>query len=116
MNILIAEDDAINVIIYKRMLSNIEHKTTIAHNGEEAVKLSNQMEFDIILMDINMPVMDGIESAHLIRKSLKNSTTFICAVTATTPKSIAEEVSNGTFNRIITKPLSSKILNELMNI
>ncbi|BAH74533.1 response regulator [Solidesulfovibrio magneticus] len=68
MNILVAEDDAINIVFYIRFLTKLGHKVTVAHNGEEAFHFSELINYDVILMDINMPIMDGIESSKMIKK------------------------------------------------
>lgn len=66
--ILLAEDDLINRKIAVKMLEKHGHSVTTAENGEQAVRLAASEMFDIILMDIQMPVMDGYESTAKIRE------------------------------------------------
>ena len=68
MKILLAEDNKINQIVAKRILTAWGVKLTIAKNGKEAVKHANTSNFDLILMDIQMPIMDGFEATDTIRQ------------------------------------------------
>jgi CheY-like chemotaxis protein len=68
MRILVAEDNVDNQEIIKRRLERAGHVVTIAENGLEAVELSKSWEPDLILMDISMPVMSGIEATQAIRR------------------------------------------------
>ncbi|BAH76765.1 response regulator [Solidesulfovibrio magneticus] len=115
MKILVAEDDDVNIIVYTRMLSKLGHEITLARNGKEAFEASKVENFDLILMDINMPLMDGIESTHLIRKSTLNTSTSIYAITATTTDIVLAQAGKRTFDRILMKPISFMALKELTN-
>ena len=66
-HILMAEDDIINQTVLARMLTEMGHRVTLTNNGEEVVEAYSKEDFDIILMDIQMPVLDGIEAFKLIR-------------------------------------------------
>lgn len=68
LRILLAEDDAINQRVASRMLEMAGHVVTIAHHGQEAVEIHEREVFDLILMDLNMPVMDGIMATSIIRE------------------------------------------------
>ena len=67
LNILLAEDDPLNQMLIKQMLEQDGQKVTLAENGKEAVDMLQEKEFDCILMDIQMPVMTGVEATQLIR-------------------------------------------------
>jgi len=67
-SILLAEDDAINRIVLSRILAEKGHRVEVVNNGAEAVEAYNIGNYDVILMDIQMPVMDGVEALRLIRE------------------------------------------------
>ncbi|MCE6987627.1 hybrid sensor histidine kinase/response regulator [Dyadobacter sp. CY323] len=81
LNILIAEDNLINEKLLVSLLAKLGYSARVAHNGREAVALAGQEMFDIIFMDVQMPVMDGLEATGLIRK-FPGRQPFIIAVTA----------------------------------
>ncbi|MDP4087312.1 MAG: PAS domain S-box protein, partial [Bacillota bacterium] len=78
--ILITEDDEINQLVISRILKERGYNVDCANNGAEAVEICEKHSYDVILMDIQMPVMDGVEATKLIRE--KNITTPIIAITA----------------------------------
>lgn len=73
LDILIAEDHKINQIILAKMLEKLNHNYSIANNGQEAIDLCQQKEFDLILMDIKMPLIDGIEATKIIIDDCKTA-------------------------------------------
>ncbi|MEJ2681983.1 MAG: response regulator, partial [Gammaproteobacteria bacterium] len=82
---LIVEDNITNQIILKKLLENIGLITSIAQNGEEAIKQVRENYYDIVFMDCQMPVMDGFEATKAIRQlQTQNKRTPIIAITANT--------------------------------
>lgn len=82
MNILVAEDyDDIRRLI-RMLLQTKGHRVMEAANGKEAVELAARERPDLILMDLNMPVMDGIEATHVLRERSEMAQVPIVAVTA----------------------------------
>lgn len=69
--ILLTEDDKVNQLVISRMLNEWGYGVDIAGNGYEAVEMAGQNNYDIILMDIQMPGMDGIEATKRSGKSIK---------------------------------------------
>ena len=90
MSILLVEDNILNQRLMTINLSSLGHKVTVANNGLEGVELFKKNPFDLILMDIMMPVMDGIEATKVIREIEKreNKYTPIIAFTANTLNTI----------------------------
>jgi CheY-like chemotaxis protein len=67
-NILLAEDDRTNLIAIRRLLENIGYRVVSAENGMQVLEALASESFDIILMDVQMPIMDGMEATRIIRK------------------------------------------------
>ena len=67
LQVLVAEDNVTNQIVIRKLLERDKHVVTIVENGEQAVELMLKESFDIVLMDINMPVMNGLEATKLYR-------------------------------------------------
>jgi len=68
LKILLAEDNVVNQRLMKLMLSQLKLKVDIASDGKEAFEMYQQKAYDLIFMDIQMPVLDGLESTKLIRE------------------------------------------------
>ena len=107
--ILIAEDNDINAEIVKAILDREGYKTLRVKNGEEAVTACTKHTFDFILMDCNMPVMDGIMAASIIRNQLQ-LTTPIAALTANAFPEDKAECLNAGMNDFLIKPLNRELL------
>jgi signal transduction histidine kinase/DNA-binding response OmpR family regulator len=109
LRILIAEDNDINAEIVKAMLEGEGYKIVHVKDGEQAVAACAKHLFDFILMDCNMPVMDGIMAASIIRNELKINTP-IAALTANAFPEDKEECLNAGMNDFLTKPLNKELL------
>ena len=109
LRILIAEDNDINAEIVKAMLEGEGYKIVHVKDGEQAVAACAKHLFDFILMDCNMPVMDGIMAASIIRNELKINTP-IAALTANAFPEDKEECLNAGMNDFLTKPLDKDLL------
>ena len=111
LDILIVEDNQINRVVLRDMLLAEGHDVTEALNGEEGVRMAEMRNFDIILMDISMPVMDGVQATRAIRSGNGPCTkTPILAVTA---HALADEIAtfrNAGMNDIIGKPIERRDL------
>lgn len=111
--ILIAEDNPVNVFVLKQFLHKWEAQTEVAVNGEEALKLLEQRHFDLVLMDVHMPVKDGIETTKAIRSSTHEWCNIpIIAITASYEENVREEVILCGMNDYVMKPFVPEALQE----
>lgn len=112
LNVLVVEDNLINQKIMRAYLSKIGVKFSIAKHGQEALEYYSDNNFDCILMDIQMPVMDGIEATRKIRETEKclNTYTPIIAVTASAPYEEQQEFKKMGFDEYVPKPVSLSVL------
>ncbi len=108
LNILLVEDNEINQAIALEILKDMGATVTLAQNGQEAVHTWEQGNFDIILMDIQMPIMDGLTAAKHIRASTipRSKTVPILAMTAHAMTGDKEKSLEHGMNDHITKPIS----------
>ncbi len=106
LEILVAEDNHVNQLLVTAMLSKVGHRVTIANNGREAVAAVEDGDFDLVLMDIQMPEMDGSEATRAIR-SLGNakSETPIIALTANAMAGDREKYLDAGMDDYVAKPI-----------
>jgi signal transduction histidine kinase/DNA-binding response OmpR family regulator len=110
-NVLIVEDNELNRFLAVTILKKWNANIHIAENGEEAVKAVSSLDIDIVLMDIQMPVMDGVAAAIAIRSELKSNVPII-ALTANALESEKEKCWQAGMNEYITKPYNPEVLRE----
>ncbi|MBN2343083.1 MAG: response regulator [Deltaproteobacteria bacterium] len=104
--ILLAEDYVINQKVICNHLEQEGFHAQVVENGKDAVELANEKTFSLILMDVNMPIMDGIEAATLIRThSVYNKNTPILSLTASAEPETREACLRAGMNDVITKPV-----------
>lgn len=106
-SILLADDNPVNTAIIKTMLARMGHNVRIAVNGIAAVDLARTRQFDLILMDINMPEMDGIEAAQIIRNFPDpRGNVPILALTAGLMPDEVRKCHEAGMNAVLPKPIS----------
>jgi PAS domain S-box-containing protein len=112
LNILLAEDNKVNQKFALRVLDKAGHNTTVVNNGREAVDAVLDNKFDVVLMDIQMPEMDGYEATVEIRRLEQQSKRHlpVIALTAHAMKGDREKCLEAGMDGYITKPIKSKIL------
>lgn len=110
-NVLIVEDNELNRFLAVTILKKWNANIHIAENGEEAVSAVKNKEIDIVLMDIQMPVMDGVAASIAIRNELKSNVPII-ALTANALESEKEKCWQAGMNEYITKPYNPEYLLE----
>jgi len=112
LNILLVEDNTLNQILAKKVLTDWKWKVEIAENGAVALEKLKKNNYDLILMDIQMPEMDGYEATRQIRSSFEQpkSDTPIIAMTAHALAGEAEKCIAIGMNEYISKPFDKKVL------
>lgn len=110
-HVLLVEDNLINREVAREMIAADGHQVTEAHDGAEAVRLATLQSFDLILMDISMPVMDGREATRAIRAADGPSSNVpIIALTANAMREEQEAYLQDGMDDVLTKPLSREAL------
>lgn len=116
LNVLLVEDNEINRIVAREMLQAEGHSVTEAHDGQQGYEAAKAGHFDLILMDISMPVMDGRTATRKIRQDGGlSATTKIVALTANAMVEEQKEFLADGMNDILTKPLSRDALRALLH-
>ncbi len=119
LRILLAEDNKVNQLVARRMLERAGHHIELAETGREAVSCFSKQHFDIILMDIQMPEMDGFEATHAIRQAEQEtgspSHTPIVALTAHAVLGYKERCIAAGMNDFVTKPVQVQQLFDVIN-
>jgi two-component system sensor histidine kinase/response regulator len=110
LQILLAEDNEVNQRLISRLLERMGHTVTVVANGQVAVRLSSEQEFDLVAMDMQMPIMDGLEATEEIRKREKHSGKHvpIVAMTANAFQEDRERCRRSGMDGYIAKPVSTK--------
>ncbi len=119
LKLLLAEDNAVNQTLAVRLLEKMGHSVTVANNGAEAVQYWQNSQFDAILMDVDMPVMNGYEATERIRiEELSRGTHIpIVAMTAHAMQGAREECLRHGMDGYLTKPIDTEALwNELESL
>lgn len=106
LRILVAEDNPVNQKLISRLLDKAGHDVVVVQNGAEAVSVFERNKFDIVLMDIQMPVMDGIEATARLRNMKHGATTPIVALTANARSTDREECLSKGLDAFIPKPVT----------
>ncbi len=106
LTVLVAEDNKINAIILGKFLDKWNVKMELVGNGKEAVEKLGEQEYDLVLLDLHMPIMDGKEAIAQIRnnKKIPNSIKPIIALTADATSETQKQMLKAGFNHYITKP------------
>jgi two-component system, sensor histidine kinase len=116
LDILLAEDNDLNQMIMTAVLSKFDHHITVADNGRAAVEAVSKDDFDLILMDIRMPEMDGPDATRTIRQQ-PNSKAGIPIITVTADAVVEnrQDYFDAGMNACITKPINLPELLDAIN-
>ena len=112
LNVLLAEDNPVNTQFIKTILENLGHKVTHAGNGKVAIDLLKANAFDIVLMDIQMPVMDGVDALSILREleQLNGRPLTVIALTAFSLIGDQEKYLEMGFDGYLSKPFTTRAL------
>ncbi len=116
LRILLAEDNPVNQRLASRLLEKRGHSVVVAGNGREALEALEKEYFDLVFMDVQMPVMDGFEATAAIRKKEGDSGIHlpVVALTAHAMKGDREKCLAGGMDGYLTKPIQPQELDELL--
>jgi len=119
LRILLAEDNVVNQKVAKRVLEKKGFHVTIAENGQVALEILEIWKFDLILMDVQMPLMDGLKTTQIIRmkevEQDKGCHIPIVAMTAHAMMGDREKCLNSGMDGYVSKPVDSIKLYEVIN-
>jgi CheY-like chemotaxis protein len=116
LDVLIAEDNVVNQRLAMRLLEKRGHRVTVVNNGQEAVELLERSNFDLVLMDVQMPLLDGIAATMLIRQREKETGSHqpIVALTAYAVKGDQERCLAAGMDGYLPKPIRPEELDALL--
>lgn len=113
MQVLIADDNEINLLLLTHLLKHHHCNVDSAGNGQDALELINQKRYHLALIDINMPVMSGLELASIIKKS--NIDLRIAAISAYADDNKIKEALAAGFDYYLTKPINEQQLEDILS-
>jgi CheY-like chemotaxis protein len=116
LRLLLVEDNPTNARITRKILEKSGHNVTVAVNGLEALSAWRASTFDLILMDVQMPVMDGLEATRILREEERNlgRHTPVIALTANVMEEDIEKCRASGMNAYLAKPFDQGVLLELL--
>ncbi len=116
LRVLLAEDNQVNQRLAMHILERLGHQVSLAHNGREALELMERERFDLVLMDIQMPEMGGVEATRLIREreAREGGHVPIVAMTAHALVGDRERFLEAGMDEYISKPISQERLREVV--
>jgi CheY-like chemotaxis protein len=116
LRVLVVEDNLANQKVAEGTLQFLGHEVVLANNGQEALDLYNKETFDVILMDIHMPVMDGVEATRQIRQIEQSNGTHvpIIAITAYAMSGDREKFLSMGVDEYVAKPFKREQLVEAL--
>lgn len=114
MKVLVVEDHPVNRMILEAWMGSTGRRTTTAENGQEAVDIAQHQAFDLIVMDVNMPVMDGLTATRLIREGGVNADTPIVVLSASARNEDHEAGMAAGADAYLNKPIDFRSLASLM--
>ncbi len=114
MHVLVVDDNGLNRRLAKEVLTDVGVKVELANDGQQAVEKVQSETFDAVLMDLQMPVMDGLQATRAIRQLEQFSNVPIIAMTANAMQQDRESALASGMNDFLPKPIDSTLLFELL--
>lgn len=113
---MLAEDNTVNQRLASRLLEKRGHRVTIANNGQEALNLLDRTSYDLVLMDVQMPLVDGLEATKLIRDRERGTGGHqpIVALTAHAVKGDEERCREAGMDGYLAKPIRPQELDAVL--
>ena len=118
MKVLIVDDIFTNRLLLAEVLRSLDIDFDQVENGREAIEAFEKTDYDLILMDIEMPVMNGIETTKYIRDKMpapKNRVSIV-ALTAYNPQLFFDDFQDAGFDQLLTKPYSLEKISQLLGL
>ena len=115
LRILLAEDNAVNQKLALRLLQQMGYRADLASNGLEAVESVHRQTYDVVLMDVQMPEMDGLEASRRIIDDSNGARPWIIAMTANAMQGDREECLAAGMDNYLSKPIRVDQLVEALN-
>jgi signal transduction histidine kinase/CheY-like chemotaxis protein len=115
ISFLLAEDNVVNQTVALQMLNQLGARADVAVNGREAVELQQQRSYDIVLMDVQMPEIDGLEASMLIRQSSVLAQPYIIAMTANAMNEDRDACLAAGMNDFLAKPVRLEDLHQTLS-
>jgi two-component system, cell cycle response regulator DivK len=112
--VLVVEDNALNLKLIRDVLEHAGFTVLVATSGEEGVDVANRGGLDLVLMDLQLPGIDGTEAMRRIRAHPGGAELPVVAVTAFAMRADREQVSSSGFDGYIEKPISTRALPEVV--
>lgn len=106
MRLLIVDDERTNRNLILAMLAGIDLQADCARSGEEAVSLATDTRYALILMDLQLPVIDGFEATRRIRQLPQYASVPVIALSGSAPDDVADACRNAGINDFVAKPFS----------
>lgn len=116
MKVLLVDDAPMNLELLKALCRAMRVEAEIATDGREAVEVANQQEFELVIMDIHMPRMDGIEATRLIKENLRSQgrSTKVVGLTADNDPDLHQKGLEAGMSRVIIKPIDVPTFSKLI--
>ncbi len=116
LHVLLAEDNTVNQRLASQLLEKRGHRVTVASNGQEAIALLEHSSYDLVLMDVQMPLIDGLEATRMIRKRELETGMHqaIVALTAHAVKGDQERCAEAGMDGYLAKPIRTEELDEVL--